>query len=561
MKIYCPHCGVKGSADDSYSGRKIKCPKCQGMFDLTSDMAIDQSEFSPPSVEDALNLEESKAEKSLQEASDPTLDLSDEVSSFDEKKAPEEVTEGLLDLPDDSAPEIVAAESEDAEAPEDAEALVEESDESIDWDDFGAELDKEIAENEMQAKRDELTAPGSVDDDEGPVAALNAQIDADIETDISGEREESIDEDDLAADLGNVLGGRTDDLEEIIEELETETEAVIDTEEASAAMAFAEADLPADGQEQDDSDVDVIIGDEPDEVDEMVEVEDEPYGMDKEQCWQCGKKDSVGEPFIAIDGRLYCTDCLPAEEAEETAAFEHSATAALGAAALASQKDDASQSTGDEGQKRFTVGGVIKDAWDGVKGIKGAVWAGSAIMYLVLIVIIAGGAFLMPATTTEDIGLGGYILPSLFQVVTQVVSMLFIAGLLFMGIRKVAGDRVSWKMIFHGFSFTGKIIVVTILQFILVSIGFLLLILPGIYLAVGYAMAIPLIVDKNLSPWQALETSRKAVHKVWWKVAALYLIMSLLFLVASIPLGIGLIWVWPMVMVAAGVVYHRLFGK
>ena len=148
----------------------------------------------------------------------------------------------------------------------------------------------------------------------------------------------------------------------------------------------------------------------------------------------------------------------------------------------------------------------------------------------------------MPATTTEDLGLGGYILPSLFQVVTQVVSMLFIAGLLFMGIRKVAGDSVSWKMIFHGFSFTGKIIVVTILQFILVSIGFLLLILPGIYLAVGYAMAIPLIVDKNLSPWQALETSRKAVHKVWWKVAALYIVMSLLFLVASIPLGIGLIW-------------------
>ena len=45
MKIYCPHCGVKGSADDSYSGRTIKCPKCQEMFDLTTDMAIDPSEF------------------------------------------------------------------------------------------------------------------------------------------------------------------------------------------------------------------------------------------------------------------------------------------------------------------------------------------------------------------------------------------------------------------------------------------------------------------------------------------------------------------------------------
>ena len=316
MKIYCPHCGVKGSADDSYSGRKIKCPKCQGMFDLTSDMAIDQSEFPSPSVEDALNLEESKAEKSLQEAGDSALHLPDEISSFDEEKATEEVTEVLLDLPENSAPEIVAAESDDAKGPVDAEALTEESDDSIDWDDFGAELDKEIAENEMQAKRDELAATDSADD-EGPVAALNAQTDEDFEIDISGEREESIDENALAADLGNVLGGRTDDLEEITEELETEAEVAIDTEEASGSMAFAEVDLPEDDQEQDDLDVDVIIGDETDdEVDEMVEVEDEPYGMDKEQCWQCGKKDSVGEPFIAIDGRLYCTDCLPAEEVE-----------------------------------------------------------------------------------------------------------------------------------------------------------------------------------------------------------------------------------------------------
>lgn len=39
MKLHCPHCGVKGSADDSYVGRKVKCPKCQGVFDVLADMA------------------------------------------------------------------------------------------------------------------------------------------------------------------------------------------------------------------------------------------------------------------------------------------------------------------------------------------------------------------------------------------------------------------------------------------------------------------------------------------------------------------------------------------
>ena len=32
MKMYCPRCGVKGSADDSYLGRRITCPKCSETF-------------------------------------------------------------------------------------------------------------------------------------------------------------------------------------------------------------------------------------------------------------------------------------------------------------------------------------------------------------------------------------------------------------------------------------------------------------------------------------------------------------------------------------------------
>jgi uncharacterized membrane protein len=138
---------------------------------------------------------------------------------------------------------------------------------------------------------------------------------------------------------------------------------------------------------------------------------------------------------------------------------------------------------------------------------------------------------------------------------------LFIAGLLIMGVRKVAGERISWTMIFKGFSCAAKIIVATIMQSILVAIGFLLLILPGIYLAVGYTMTIPLIIDKGLSPWQAMEMSRKAVHKVWWKVAGLFSVMGLIYLGSLIPLGIGLIWTWPMFIILVGVVYRFLFGK
>ncbi|MFT5697955.1 MAG: hypothetical protein ACI8ZB_000809 [Desulforhopalus sp.] len=593
MKIHCPHCGVKGSADDSYSGRKIKCPKCQDMFDLSPDMAIDQDEF-PTADLGTESAVESMVQGSLQDEgiADVTAALETALPESEEERAGE-----LLDLGEELQEDEVG--SEESVAVEEPEGFADESEESLDWDDFGAELDKEIAESELRDAARDLHETEELDAGEGLFAESLDLEDlpelSDSDLSITEDGQDNVEGDDLVADLGGIFsGGRDEVAAEVDAELDTDNLASLtapevvmplfvdeddkeddlepdltDFVEPDEVMVFADSDLAEDDSEEEP---DVIIGD---EADDEVVVENEPYLIDKEQCWQCGKKDSVGEPFIAIDGRLYCTECSPADDSEEESGL--SAAELAGAAGVAAtlgagiagdeydfeeQEPEKVETRG--GKRTFTVGGVIREAWDKVKGIKASVWAGSAVMYLVLLVIVAAGAFLLPDTTIEaedGAGLISYLLPALFQVVIEVVSMLFLAGLLFMGIRRVVGDTVSWKMIFHGFSFTGKIVVVSILQFIFITIGFLLLILPGIYLTVGYAMAIPLIVDKNLSPWQALETSRKAVHKVWWKVAALYLVMCLIFLVAVIPLGIGLIWVWPMTMVAAGVVYHRLFGK
>ena len=540
------------------------------MFDLTPDMAIDQSEFLTVDLE-AEGLKEEVVEDAPQKEDVVPLDSPADVS---------------LDIDGESRDVVEPLEPPVAEKGGDPEGLGEEGD-SLDWGDFGAELDKEIAEIEREGVTADLLVE-DFEEEDGPIADLG---DFDIE---------SPDNNEPADDLTHIL---SDDKKDVGEEsvdsnpaTQAASEVVMplfvdddkndvvaaedtpDVNDSAEVLAFAASDFPEDADEVEEE-PDVIMGDGSDDVvaekdsDDVV-VEEEPYGIDKEQCWQCGKKDSVGEPFIAIDGRLYCTDCLPADEAEEEGGVSAAGVAAAGVAGAASimgsglagdgeftEETEAVESLGRNND--FTVGGVVRESWEKIKGIKGAVWAGSAIMYLVLLVIIAAGNVLLPdnVVAPEGGGLVGYLFPALLQVVIEVVTMLFIAGLLFMGIRRVIGDQVSWKMIFHGFSFTGKIIVVTILQFILVTIGFLLLILPGIYLLVGYAMAIPLIVDKDLSPWEALESSRKAVHKVWWKVAALYVVMSLLFLVAAIPLGIGLIWVWPMIMVAAGVVYHRLFTE
>lgn len=208
----------------------------------------------------------------------------------------------------------------------------------------------------------------------------------------------------------------------------------------------------------------------------------------------------------------------------------------------------------------FSVMGVIQDAWIEVKGIKASIWGGSFFMYLVLFVMAVPAAYFTPIPgSNEPMTATGLLVSVGSEILIGIVSVLFTAGLLYMGLRKIDGETFSWKMVFKGFSFSGRIILATGLQTILVGIGLVLFILPGIYLALGYGLTLPLIMDRQMSAWEAMEASRKAIHKVWWKVAGLTILMGIIYAISIIPLGIGLIWTVPMFILMVGVVYRRLF--
>ncbi len=533
MKIHCPHCGVKGSADDSYNERKVKCPKCTTIFEARWAQSPDLTAQSTPVTELASETDFLRGEEVVSGMAGSGSGIDPDITGEDVVEVDEEGLEGTLHCPhcgvkgsaDDSykgqkikcpkcsglfivkgargldlpvEPVPVTGVSQETDSP-----VAEEQ--TLDWADISSETDLDVTEGEAVVIEETL---------EGVSPELNVLLD---------DFEEPAEEPAVLTPTENGEQNR---------QVESDSSDSLDFTQLEEIRVIEEQDEPA---EQSD------------------EIEQEPYGIDTEQCWQCGKKDGIGESFIAKDGRLYCTDCLPDEDLNEAGRAEFTPQSAFG--------DDA----GREPNYAFSIKGTLREAWEKIKGAKGAIWAGTACMYLVILIIAVGGAYLLPSQSSEitdlsELDFAGMASSAVLQMVVDVTFALFIAGLLFIGIRKVAGDPVSWKMTFKGFSCTGKIIVAVILQTLLISIGFLLLILPGIYLAVGYSLTMPLIVDKGLSPWQALETSRKAIHKVWWKVAGLLIVMGLLFVVALIPLGIGLIWVWPMFIVLGGVVYRHLFG-
>jgi len=479
MKIHCPHCGVKGSADDSYRGQQLKCPKCGGMFEAVPEETVTTT-----------------PEDSLPEAVLPAIS-DDVITQPAEESTNVTPTRGKRIISDsvNRAPKV-----------------------RLQW-----------------AQQPQKPDPK----DETPDATDSSDIpdipDTPISSDSFAEPEEPAffdDSTDIAA---------FDELEEIVvtgpSQNDSEPDPEITFDENGLDEAFNEAGKA--------NTVEFI--DETELIDKSDDILNEPYDIEKEQCCQCGKKESSGEPFVAKDGQLYCANCVPVEEAAEVD--------------KTSSKHTHSESETTDYFSKFTISGALREAWTKTKGVKASIWAGSAFMYLILLILFAGSAYLLPPLSMEPpLNITNIITNIFVQALLDILSVIFIAGLFYMGIRKVIKDPISWKMVFKGFSCAGKIVIVFILQSILISIGFLLLILPGIYLSVGYFMSVPLIVDRGLSPWQAMETSRKAIHKVWWQVAFLFFLMWGIILLSMIPLCIGLIWSWPMFFILVGVVYRYLFG-
>jgi len=98
-----------------------------------------------------------------------------------------------------------------------------------------------------------------------------------------------------------------------------------------------------------------------------------------------------------------------------------------------------------------------------------------------------------------------------------------------------------------------------LLQTLVTLVGFLLLIVPGLYLAFALALAIPLKVEKQLPVVDCLTTSMKIVNKKFLNVAVLALVASFVASLSFITI-IGWIWAVPWMLMVYAITYRQLAG-
>jgi uncharacterized membrane protein len=85
----------------------------------------------------------------------------------------------------------------------------------------------------------------------------------------------------------------------------------------------------------------------------------------------------------------------------------------------------------------------------------------------------------------------------------------------------------------------------------LVSIAYL-------YIYIRISLSIGFVLDKEISPWNAIKLSFKATANHFWRLIAILILVNIIVLASSIPAGLGLIWTLPLAVICYGMIYKRL---
>jgi hypothetical protein len=181
--------------------------------------------------------------------------------------------------------------------------------------------------------------------------------------------------------------------------------------------------------------------------------------------------------------------------------------------------------------------------------------------FIIGIVGVVFEEFLGSAETTA-IFMGGLFFMAfiVMMVLSIMVQAPLWAGLEMIGVRRSVDLPISFRYVFDYFKQFLPLALTALIVMSFVIIGFVLLIIPGIYVTIASFLAIQLVADKKMGPWSAFKASVRAITYKWFQVFLLFIILLGLVFISIIPCGVGLIWTWPLFVNTKGVLYRNIFG-
>ncbi|OUR62249.1 hypothetical protein A9Q74_06545 [Colwellia sp. 39_35_sub15_T18] len=164
----------------------------------------------------------------------------------------------------------------------------------------------------------------------------------------------------------------------------------------------------------------------------------------------------------------------------------------------------------------------------------------------------------------------------LLNIVVTIAVWPFIAGVEMMGVLHAVGMKTHPKMTFAFLQRASWVVLCALFTSVLISLGFQLLILPGIFLAITLSLTIPLVIEKKMTPMKAIILSIQALRFKFMPLFVIYFILLLSLIMLFFPLALllestlapigfmififGISYLAPLFYNTKGILYREIFG-
>ncbi len=206
---------------------------------------------------------------------------------------------------------------------------------------------------------------------------------------------------------------------------------------------------------------------------------------------------------------------------------------------------------------------VLNDAWELVK----AKWTDYGLMGLIVVLVFFVFNFIYSLITvgfTSEAFQGpplltsGYFLDLGLSFIGYGVNGILIGGIINYAIRQSRGYQTSLSDFGDGMKNAGSLFIAALVISVLSTIGMLFCCLPGLAIGGLTMMALPLIVDRNVGPFDAISESWRTLQRWWFLTAVFYLAIGVLAGLGVLACIVGIFITMPLMYVCYAVTYMRM---
>jgi hypothetical protein len=146
------------------------------------------------------------------------------------------------------------------------------------------------------------------------------------------------------------------------------------------------------------------------------------------------------------------------------------------------------------------------------------------------------------------------------SIFTNLLQPAVTAGALLVANELFRGNSPDFSKFFDGFRFYLALLLLSIVSAVLIVIGLIFLIVPGIYLGISYSFAHFFVIFLGYDFWPAMELSRKIISLRWWDFFGFFIILALINIAGFFACGVGVIFTTPLTLCITYIAFEDIIG-